>query len=186
MARASSSWYATREPSLRSIRLGRGETFVGARRPLLFHLRNWRKSVAFALAFGEHDNVLVLKYEDAARSLPATAQRIYRHLLLPPFELHGLFDQYGLPFRGNSSLGERSGVESIDAWQTLLDRETIRYVEAVCLPEMHALGYPTLCHDVGAADLSDLSDLSDYVEHVAPTVQRPFANDEPRSLRDWS
>lgn len=144
--------------------LGRGESYVGARRPLLFHLRNWRKSVAFLLAMRDHPNFLVVSYEDAISDPRAAAQLIYRHLGLEPFTVGDIVDQYGSPFIANSSFPGRSMIKSIDAWRAELDVRTIRFIESLCLPEMLALGYVPMSFDLEEADLFD------YVETGAPDV----------------
>jgi hypothetical protein len=127
---------------LRSIYLGAGATFSGRVRPVLFHLRMWRKSVAIALAHQSDPGVAVVRYEDLLADPKAIAASLAELVGLdgpaaPP--LSQLRDQHGRPWGGNSSFAPgQTGALSADV---------DRYVEAVCHPELVALGYPVTSTD---------------------------------------
>ena len=111
-----------------SLNHGRGPEFGGRIKPTLFNIRNWRKSVAYALHLEGRPGFQWLRYEDLVADP--------RALGFEPGEVRG--------WTGNSSHGERTGVsaESVGAWRRVLPKPAARFIEATCLPEMRLLGYP--------------------------------------------
>jgi hypothetical protein len=69
---------------------------------------------------------------------------------LAPFDENsfsqGIFDQKGELWLGNSSFGKYSFISSasVGAFKTHLSEPCIRYIESVCYPELHVLGYEFL------------------------------------------
>ena len=53
---------------LASSYFGKGQEFSGSPRPFFWMVRNWRKSVAFALELAGNENLLVLRYEDLVQN----------------------------------------------------------------------------------------------------------------------
>lgn len=133
---------------LASLNTGTGHRYGGAIKPTLFNIRNWRKSVAFALAFDQSADFLYLRYEDLATSPDVELERIRDWLpagALPhPEAASRLTDAAGRPWRGNSSFEEKTGVSasSVGRWRNVLPADVARLVEAACLPELIALDYP--------------------------------------------
>lgn len=131
-----------------SLDYARRDNATGAHRPVLYSLRVWRKSVAYALAWESHPGFRWVRYED----LVARPEELLSELLgwlglgpLPPDALRaGLRDQRGAPWRGNSSFVDHAGVASTAAsrYESLLPPRVQEYVEALCEPEMRLLGYP--------------------------------------------
>jgi hypothetical protein len=120
--------------------LGEGERYGGSPRPTLFHVRNWRKSVAYALAF-RGDDLRLIRYEDLVAD-PFAINTILTWLGVEPLNagsLTELRDQYGSIWQGNSSFSVPGGT----GWRDLVDPFTIRYIEVCTFPELMALGYPT-------------------------------------------
>ena len=125
---------------LASLNHGRGPEYGGQLKPTLFNLRNWRKSVAFALHLEGHPGFQWLRYEDLVIDPLAALRRIGRAFGLSDFEAGEIRG-----WTGNSSHGERVGVtaESVGAYRRLLPPEVSSFVEAACLPELRLLGYDT-------------------------------------------
>ena len=131
-----------------SLNYGEGSRFAGHRKPTLFNIRHWRKSVAFALHLDRHPGFHWLRYEDlVAEPLPAL-DRLTRFLGIKPFE-HDIFDrgirdQEGQIWQGNSSHGAILGINpsSVGRYRELLPPSVISFVEAACYPELRYLGYP--------------------------------------------
>lgn len=114
---------------LASLNLGRGREHAGRLKPTLFNLRQWRKSVAHVLAFDGAPGFHWARFEDVLRE---------------PRGIHPLASAAALgAWRGNSSFGEREGLDerAVGAGHEL-PPEVACYVEACCLPELRALGYP--------------------------------------------
>jgi hypothetical protein len=123
---------------LASLNGGRGEAFAGKRKPTLFNLRQWRKSVAFALALEGHPRFLALRYEDLVTRPQEQLDRIAQVL--------GIVSEFDadLPdWAGNSShvVHRGIGTGSVGTYSARLSPEVIAFVEAACHPEMHLLGY---------------------------------------------
>lgn len=123
-----------------SLNHGRGQEFGGKLKPTLFNVRNWRKSVAYALQLERRERFSYLRYEDLVADPLGSIRN-----LLESLGLAAVRDADLGGWSGNSSHGERSGVstESVGAHRRVLPAEVARFVEATCLPEMRTLGYAT-------------------------------------------
>jgi len=128
-----------------SLTTGRSAEYAGKARPLLFTIRHWRKSVAAVL--DRRAGRSSVRYEDVViapvEALAACLARCGLNAdLLEPERLR---DARGGTWAGNSSYGDRSGIDasSAGAFERVLSREVARFVEATCLPEMKCLGYST-------------------------------------------
>ena len=130
-----------------SLSYGDGLKFCGRERPTLFNLRNWRKSVAFALHLEEHDNFMWLKYEDLASDPQSTLQHITSFLEVPDLGddiyANGIKDQSGAYWVPNSSITSMPHItiDGIGLYKNCLDRQLLRYIEAITYPEMISLRY---------------------------------------------
>lgn len=140
---------------------GRYREMVGDRYPLMMMIRLWRKTAAHWLHFRTSPRVLCLRYEDIARQPQKSMDRAVHWLgLSSPAEgaLNDcmLLDPKGSPWSGNSSFGDKSGVdsESIDRWQSVMSAAESRYISACCVHEMREAGYP-IPPDLVASDISD-------------------------------
>lgn len=130
-----------------SLNHGSGREHGGRLKPTLFNVRNWRKSVAFALHLESHPAFARVRYED----LTATPEPVLDELAallgvarFPTEVLAGeIRDQSGRPWAGNSSHGALAGVStgSVGTWADTLTHEVARLVEATCYPELVRLGY---------------------------------------------
>ncbi len=130
-----------------SLDYGRGHRFGGRRKPLLFNLRQWRKSISFALAHQDDPGFLAIRYEDLACNPGLTMARITDFLgldRLPQDALEGdLKTQSGELWRSNSSHRATTRVtsDSVGRYRQHLPREVDVFVQTVCFSEMKRLGY---------------------------------------------
>jgi hypothetical protein len=123
------------------------DNLTGDPRPVLYSIRLWRKSVAYALTSG--DRVAVIRYEDLVQDpvgvMGSVASTI--GLPLPTAEVlsGGLVDQSGDAWTGNSSFDGFSGVstDSVGRYRDRLPDEVTAYVEMLTAPEMRIMGYET-------------------------------------------
>jgi Sulfotransferase family len=130
-----------------SLHYGDGRRYGGARKPLLFDIRQWRKSAAFALALEHRPGIRVVRYERFVRDPVAEARRLASWLTLDPAgvpSLERLRDGNGGEWTGNSSHAPHRGVtsQSVGRYRGLLPIRLRESVEAACLPEMLACGFP--------------------------------------------
>jgi hypothetical protein len=153
-----------------SLNYGRGEVFGGRIRPHLLNLRQWRKSVAFALQYARDPDFLAVRYEDLVRDPGATMGIVHEFLTLDPvpdavYE-HDIRAQDGGVWDSNSSHFRTRRVDSrsVGRYRELLSRETDRFVQASCFCEMRVLGYEL---DIGPDDVPGI--VNRYQEDVPLT-----------------
>lgn len=129
-----------------SMTFGRGPLIAGLPRPTLFVLRQWRKSVHVAIHLSTRDRCAIVRYEDVVCGSGAALNRLADSLDVSQFGEHFesvLSVAYGSAGPTNSSF---DGVDP-HRWRRLLDESTVRYVEAICRPEMIAAGYESATAD---------------------------------------
>jgi hypothetical protein len=130
-----------------SLNLGKGIEYTGAMRPILYSLRLWRKSVAYAINNNTSGNFMFIKYEDLVSETANEMNRITSFLTIDPFAKEEftkpLKDQNQQLWTGNSSFSsyEKVSSNSVGRYKTLMSKEYIQYIENVCYPEMKYLGY---------------------------------------------
>lgn len=133
--------------TLASLNHGRGREFTGTRKPTLFNLRQWRKGVAFALHLHGHPRFTWMRYEDLIAAPIDRLNTIATMLGVEPFSedlfKDGIRQQDGRLWEGNSSHFTARGLDasSIGAFRSVLPETVTAFTEAVCYPEMRALGY---------------------------------------------
>ncbi|HSF42632.1 MAG TPA: sulfotransferase domain-containing protein [Thermoanaerobaculia bacterium] len=168
---------------LASLNHGRGREHGGRLKPTLYNLRNWRKSVAFALHLEAHPLFARIRYEDLAARPAEVLSRLAGFLGVPPFEADlfasGIRDRDGRLWEGNSSHGALHGVSaaSVGVWREVLPPGAARFVEAACYPELVRLGYPvSLAWEEVPAVLASFEDpygleREDLAEHTGPAAR---------------
>ena len=133
-----------------SLCFGKGVNYTGNKRPLLYVLRQWRKSFSFCAQYQGHQNFAWIKYEDLVKETESVLTRLTSFLNVLPYINNsfsrGLYDQKGNLWLGNSSFGELSGISkaSVASFKANLSESCIRYIESVCYPEMLFLNYEFL------------------------------------------
>lgn len=156
-----------------------GLQYMGKRRPTLYNIRNWRKSLAFAMHCKENPNFLVIKYEDMVNDQEDTLEAIAGFLGIEKFSLslrHHINDEYGHTWEGNSSFDKSDSVnnKSVENYKDMLPEAYIRYIETICLPELKAFHYK----------LSGIKDTLD--KEIIEGFREPFGIDHPSFDPDYS
>lgn len=128
-----------------SLKLGSGGAYGSPDLPALHVVRQWRKSVAFALQFGGHDRFELVRYEELVAHPDPWLRHIASRLRCAPpapDAIHELLDQDGRAWRGNSSFEGMVGVSRapVGRFVEALPPSWVRAIEALCMPEMRALG----------------------------------------------
>jgi len=127
------------------------------KRPLLFYVRHWRKSVAFALLWSEilsefKDRVTIVRYEDLvqdpARTIPRVAAFLSLDFRPAMMDARGFSEDAGrVAWTPNSSYGDKDArprkiyTTSLNQWQNILSPEEIAFIETLAAPEMRLMGY---------------------------------------------
>lgn len=165
--------------AIASMNSGEGEKWTGKVWPTLLNVRNWRKSVAFALRWAGHHNFLWVRYEDIVGSLSDVLEKIARFLGIGEFDkrlfTQGIRDQAGNIWQGNSSYADRAFISpsSIGRYSRELVPEVVRYIEATTFPEMLAMGYKPISRYLDYAD-------------VISSFREPYAIERPSIDPDYS
>lgn len=162
-----------------------GSNFAsGARYPLLFLVRQWRKLATLAwLSANSAANVKVIKFEELVSSPLETAKAICVFLGVDfdedMMDMRGLKDGANQPWRQNSSYKDFGAegtsppdglnVKSVERWRSALSGEVIRLTEKLCFFEMKLFGYDFL------GDISPRYGLDDGLLY----------SDEKELLSDW-
>ena len=130
-----------------SINIGKGTEYTGKRRPALFHLRNWRKSVAIINTFKNWNKFTFVKYEDILKYKEKELNKLTDFLSVDDFS-KGYFDKGirtkdGALWKGNSSNKKHQGIneKNIGKYKNHFNNNTIGYIEFICGPEMKSMGY---------------------------------------------
>lgn len=130
-----------------SLAFGKSRVYTGDYRPMLYALRLWRKSVAFAIASKSNPDFMCVKYEELVTKPRTTLRSITNFLGIEEFDedrfVYGIEDQAGNNWSGNSSFGTKSNIDqsSIGIHQSVLNPEQVKYIDTLCAPEMEYMGY---------------------------------------------
>jgi len=132
---------------LSSMNKGRGELYYGDIRPTLFNIRNWRKSVAYAVEFEDNENFLFVQYENLVENPIDELNRVFNFLnvskISSDYFSEAIKSQDGNEWKSNSSFVSTNNISkaSIGTYKKELDEITIKYIETIAGPEMIYLGY---------------------------------------------
>ena len=118
------------------------------RYPLLYVIRQWRKSIAYYLDNCHRtENILLVRYEDMVSRPYEIFSGICNFLELE-FDENMInpekyLDGEGKHWIQNSSYGAYNSInkKSMKIWKEVLSNEEVRFVEDCCSPEMHKFGY---------------------------------------------
>jgi hypothetical protein len=160
-----------------SIKKGKGEQYIGNVKPLLFELRNWRKSAQLAIQCQEHKNFLWIRYEDLVLKTEDTLKEICTFLNISDFKVdafeQGIKDQQGNLWSSNSSFENSDSIvssKSIGRHKNLLSQETNDYIMSICLPEN------TILNKEHISSRPNIDSICNFKEPVTVTDEKIAAN----------
>ena len=121
--------------------------------PLLFLIRQWRKSVAYYLKNKGKYGYLMLKYEDLMSDKPAAFQRLTDHLDIPfaceLLDETSFVDGALKPWKQNTSYTiERKEKIAGPKWKSVLHEAEIAMIESMCFAEFRLLGYDRVTQQI--------------------------------------
>jgi len=148
-----------------SLNFGKGEYFTGGKRPVLYSIRGWRKSVAFAIQCQNHPYYTLIRYEDLVLNFSDTMTKCMHFLNIENhFDSDSIIikDQFGKEWSSNSSFQNTSVInkDAVNKFTKFLDKETISYIEKTCQFELQYLNYKL----TNISDQLKDYDLYSYVE----------------------
>lgn len=127
-----------------SMSFGDGWQHTGRSRPVLFDLRNWRKSVHFGSAMESNGSFRQIRFEDLLVDTNSVLGGLLEWMGVHPLEPREIeAEMVSRGWSGNSSFGHKSGFDrgAIGGHVRNLPAEVTAYVEAVCWREMERMGY---------------------------------------------
>lgn len=113
---------------------------LGGKRPLIYYIRQWRKSVAFALQYQGHPDLLCLRYEDLATHPETTWQKLATFI--------GINETYEevekklfARWKGNSNFNTYHTIteDAIGTSAASLSATAGEYIKLLCQPELNVL-----------------------------------------------
>ena len=126
----------------------RHKKYLGEKKPTLFILRTWKKSVKHINQLKNNKNFCFIRYEDLVCEPYKSLDKITNFLNLPAFKEHffddGIFNRDGSMWQANSSFNKSSNFisnKSINVFEKILSNQEINYVESICQSEMEVLRY---------------------------------------------
>jgi len=170
---------------LTSLSFGRqGQEFTGKRRPVLFDLRNWRKSIQISKMIENEKNFKLVKFEDLISKKHEIINEIFtflgeESLCISDFKIE--LENSLKTWEGNSSFYKREifDKKAIGMYETVMPNNVIEYIESTCLDEMQYAGYS--CREV--SDKKRVSIISKYMDSFE--IDRPeFDNDYSSSVEN--
>jgi hypothetical protein len=130
---------------LTSLKFGSGAAYANRDLPLLHIVRQWRKSVAFALELSGRPGFEAVRYEELVARPRAWLDALAGRWGMPaaaPGAVEDLRDQEGREWQSNSSFAPARGVsrDSVGRFAEHLPAAWLAAVEWLCAPEMKVLG----------------------------------------------
>ncbi|MBZ0192650.1 MAG: sulfotransferase [Candidatus Kuenenia stuttgartiensis] len=120
---------------------------TGAKYPIFFIIRSWKRTVANYLLNKCNSNYLMIRYEDLVRKPETTMKKVcellevqYSNDLL---NLSNFKDNKGRRWESNTSFDGSKTIttSSVNKWEDILSAEEIEVVEYYCQSELNTLGY---------------------------------------------
>jgi len=127
-----------------SMSFGEGIEHTGLERPVLFDIKNWRKSVLISQLLKESPYLLTIRMEDLLIAPQKTMEKIYLHLGVDNFSFTRLAEAMNTStWKGNSSFGEKKAFDTsaIGNYKEVLPSSVVEYIETTCSKEMDCMGY---------------------------------------------
>lgn len=143
--------------------------------PLLFVIRNWRKSVYYALnkdtEYGK--NSIYIKYEDLVKNKKNTLIKLFKFLNVDfknyNFNTNKFKDDNGKNWISNSSFKNNNFEKSIDNWEAKLTEDQVKFIEYLTHNELKLLKYKTINKLPDRIDFDNFSNLEnkeDFYEWI--------------------
>lgn len=144
-----------------------GEIYSGSPRPLLWMIRQWRKSVAYKHQYETNNLVKVIQYENLVSTPDIHIENWKKWMQIDESEeLSDLKDQNGKTWLGNSSFQTFNGIStnSIGSHKKLLSSVMQAFIEALCFAEMKAMGYEISINIDDVEEIIRKGSVEDYLE----------------------
>jgi len=159
-----------------SMSFGKGKEHTGIQRPVLFDVKNWRKSVVISQMLKRHENFLLLTMEDLLKNPKDSLAKICDFLEVSHFDFEELVKKMNSSkWKGNSSFGEKKAFDpsAIGGYKNNVPDYVVRYIETICAKEMQCMGYELSCDSL---DKGTIIDYKDPFEVSRPEFDSDFSS----------
>jgi hypothetical protein len=167
----------------------KGEKYLGTKKPTLFLLRLWRKSVEFLDLHKNNENLYHIRYEDLVASPYQYLDYITSFLKLESFDndyfSDGIKDKNGNLWSSNSSSESKVSFiseKSVGRYSVLLSLNEIAYIEAICHKEMKQHGYD--CGNQSVDYREVITNFKDYDIPHSPHLNSDYSSEEENVLEE--
>jgi len=134
---------------LASANYPQGKKYLGEKKPSLFLLQAWRKSVEFCYLLKSNKNFYFLKYEDLVENPYFELNKLTNFLSIEPFQNNhfenGIYTKDGKLWSSNTSFDTHKNSfiskGSVGIYKKVLSIEEINYVDTICQHELKWLNY---------------------------------------------
>jgi len=130
-----------------SMSFGKGKMHTGVERPVLFDVRNWRKSVAITRLLKGEPDFKSIRFEDLILKKEKVMQALFEWIGVKNRTIQDLTDAMTITskkkWEGNSSFGKRALFDpnAIGNYKANIPPEVERYIQALAQDEMLEMGY---------------------------------------------
>lgn len=122
--------------------------YLGSKKPTLFILRTWKKSIKYLNFLRANKNFCSIKYEDLVNEPYEGLKKVVDFLELVQFENNyfdkAIFNRDGTLWNANTSSNKKISfisASSIGNYKEKLSIDEINYIESVCKKDMIHMGY---------------------------------------------
>ena len=126
----------------------KGDKHFGDKKPILFILRTWRKSIEYIKLLKNNQNFYYIKYEDLVTNPYEILNEITNFLNIEAFKQNhfdnGIYDRDGKLWKANTSFDTQTSfisTQSVGGYKNVLSDDEINYIESICKSEMELMGY---------------------------------------------
>ncbi|WP_419770590.1 MAG: sulfotransferase domain-containing protein [Candidatus Marinarcus sp.] len=148
-----------------SVNYPKKEKYLGNKKPTLFILESWLKTIDYIKNFETNPNILYIKYEDLVKDTYNTLSTITQFLEINSFKINhfadGICDSNGELWKANTSFDTQTSFisfQSIGGYKHVLSESEIHYIETVCHKEMILMEYDFLT----LPDTTIIKEFKDY------------------------
>ena len=117
--------------------------YIGEKKPTLFLIRNWRRSVDAINFNKENKNFMYVRYEDLVRNFSSTIKKIMSFIdikipedIFTDSTYNRLVNNSSFSFNPHSKISD-----SVGRFNNILDKNEIMYIESTCFGEMLDFNY---------------------------------------------
>jgi hypothetical protein len=131
-----------------SVNYPQKEKYLGNKKPTLFVLRGWRRTIDYIKNLKNSKNITYVRYEDLVTAPYEVLAKVTDFLGTTPFEKNhfekGIYDRDGELWKANTSFDTKTSFissKSVGGYRNVLSDDEINYIESICKSEMELMGY---------------------------------------------